>query len=221
MKAPPRWLDEPEDLPEDLLAGMHAYADLGPSEAQLAQLRVGVRLRTVRATTGVLKGIAILALLSGLAGWAWTRGEVPRTEPARTPATGASAVPSPIEVPSPFEEPAAVGPLPSVQAPAPAPPRKLKRTAPIVEASDPAAELALLRRARRALAVAPETSLALAAEHARDFPRGTFAEERELIAIEALAQTDRAAAAARAQSFATRYPNSLHAARIQVVLEQR
>ena len=62
----------------------------------------------------------------------------------------------------------------------------------LLEAPDTAprlrAELALLKRARVSVRSDPARALALTAEHAARFAAGTFAEEREVIAIEALGQ---------------------------------
>jgi hypothetical protein len=54
-------------------------------------------------------------------------------------------------------------------------------------ASSLAEEHRLLRAARSALAGAPDRALALTREHERRFPRGVLAQEREVIAIQALA----------------------------------
>jgi hypothetical protein len=209
VKAPPRWLEQPEELPEELLGGMRAYGASGPSEAERAQMRVGLRLRTPSRLPAVLKSIAVLTVLVGIASYAWR---------AHTPVVVAPASPRRVEQPAPV----IVESSPPVElqpAPAPTPPSAVHRKrAPA--ASDPSAELALLRRARRALAVTPHRALALAAEHSDKYPRGVFAEERELIAIEALAVIDRAAAKARARTFALDHPHSVHAARIQVLLAE-
>jgi hypothetical protein len=66
-------------------------------------------------------------------------------------------------------------------------------------------------RAQAALARG-RTSEALAAtsEHQRRFPRGEFVEEREALAIQALARSGNLpAATARAERFRTRYPRSM------------
>jgi hypothetical protein len=78
-------------------------------------------------------------------------------------------------------------------------------------AQDAAGELRLLERAQQALRADPARALAIAEQHRRMFTRGQFAQEREMIAIEALValgQTRRAAA--RAEAFARRYPDSSH-----------
>ena len=76
---------------------------------------------------------------------------------------------------------------------------------------DLADENALVSRAQAALARG-RTSEALAAtsEHQRRFPRGEFVEEREALAIQALARSGNLPAAmARAERFRARYPRSM------------
>lgn len=76
---------------------------------------------------------------------------------------------------------------------------------------DLADENALVSRAQAALARG-RTSEALAAtnEHQRRFPRGEFVEEREALAIQALARSGNLpAATARAERFRARYPRSM------------
>ena len=79
-----------------------------------------------------------------------------------------------------------------------------------------AQELALLGRAQRAInGGEPESALALLAEHARRFPNGAMAEEREAARVVALCragQSDRARAAA--SRFLRERPNSPLAARV-------
>lgn len=81
------------------------------------------------------------------------------------------------------------------------------------------AELALLRSAQDALRVDPARALSIASEHARRFGDGTLAQEREVVAIEALVALARMPdARARAARFAVRWPRSAHARRLAVVL---
>jgi hypothetical protein len=72
------------------------------------------------------------------------------------------------------------------------------------------AELDLLARARRIVASAPARALQLTAEHARRYQDGVLAQEREVLAIDALARLGhRDLAAARARRF-ERYPDAAH-----------
>ena len=78
-------------------------------------------------------------------------------------------------------------------------------------ARDAASELQLLERAQQTLGADPARALAIAEQHRQRYAHGEFAQEREMIAIEALmalGQTERAAA--RARAFARRYPDSSH-----------
>jgi hypothetical protein len=67
----------------------------------------------------------------------------------------------------------------------------------------------LLRDARLALGGSPGEALALAEQHRVQFPRGAMVQERELIAISALARLGRhSAVLARAAQFERDFPNS-------------
>jgi hypothetical protein len=70
-------------------------------------------------------------------------------------------------------------------------------------------ELALLRSARSFEATDPRRSLALTREHLRHFGASQLAQEREAIAVAALVNAGRRAAAeARARRFFAQYPRS-------------
>ncbi|HJL18287.1 MAG TPA: hypothetical protein RMH99_21665, partial [Sandaracinaceae bacterium LLY-WYZ-13_1] len=74
----------------------------------------------------------------------------------------------------------------------------------------------LIRAARRALPAEPAAALARVREHARRFPSGLLAEERELLRVSALAALDRRVEARRvAAAFARRWPSSAYAARVR------
>jgi hypothetical protein len=121
--------------------------------------------------------------------------------------------------------------LPPVQ-PAPVEgvaPRARLRAAPAANAGftkaaepvDPAEELALLTRAKRVLPSDPQAALNLTREHTARFPRGVFREEREVLAIEALARGgQRGRAMSRANAFRQAYPRSTHLDRLAVVLRE-
>lgn len=77
-------------------------------------------------------------------------------------------------------------------------------------------ELQLLREAQRLQARDPAAALAVVARHQRLFPSGVLAQERELVAIDALTRLGRSEAArARAATFLRQYPGSVHAVRIR------
>ena len=81
----------------------------------------------------------------------------------------------------------------------------------------PAPESLMVSRAHDALLQgAPDRALALAADHARAYPKGALAQEREVIAIEALVAQGRSTEArSRAASFRSAYPSSAHLGRIE------
>lgn len=88
-------------------------------------------------------------------------------------------------------------------------------------AVDAEGELALLQRSRAALRGDPVAALALAEQHARAYPHGMFAQEREVLAVEALLRSHaRAAAFARAHAFVGSHPDSPYAPRIRALLAQ-
>lgn len=81
------------------------------------------------------------------------------------------------------------------------------------------AEITLLTGAQHELASNPTQALAIAAQHRALYPSGTFAQEREVIAIQALVQLGRMPEArTRATRFAHDYPASTHLRRIEVML---
>jgi hypothetical protein len=82
-------------------------------------------------------------------------------------------------------------------------------------------EGSLLLRARQRLASDPAGALALTEEHARRFPNGSLAPEREVLAIESLAALGRTAdARARLAAFRAVYPQSVHLARLDALVGQ-
>jgi hypothetical protein len=108
------------------------------------------------------------------------------------------------------------------QQPATHPPRSeraLHATRATARAPDPQAELSLLKQARADVRSNPERALSRAAEHASRFAHGAFAEEREVIAIEALLVLQRdAEARQRGAAFFGRFPDSAHGRRVRQLL---
>lgn len=90
---------------------------------------------------------------------------------------------------------------------------------PSEEPTRPPSELGLLAEARSVLRSSPAQTLRLTDEHRARFGGGALVEEREVLAIEALIRLGRRPqAASRAERFHHRYPRSIHAGRIAVVL---
>ena len=125
--------------------------------------------------------------------------------------SGAAALPVASAEPSAPETP------PSASASAPP---SVKTAAPSESGAE--GEVRLLERAQDALRSSPSDALALADEHARKYPRGMLAQEREVIAIEALAKLGRTKdLTARANAFKARFPGSSHVRRVDALLEHR
>lgn len=116
----------------------------------------------------------------------------------------------PFEPPAALTAPSAVAPI----VPKPAPERSSRATAP---PESYAAELSLLRRAHTAYAARDFSgALGFVAEHARRFPNGRLAEEREALRVRSLASSGRTTEAQRAAAaFANRFPRSVLLPRIQ------
>lgn len=80
-------------------------------------------------------------------------------------------------------------------------------------------EVELIREAQTALASSPTKALGLARTHASRFPNGRLAQEREVLAIDALVRMGRAdAAQRRADAFRSRWPASSHVRRVDVLI---
>lgn len=174
-----------------------------------AELDVPVR-RPRRRLAWVLAAAAVLLVGVAAAALRWSANPTPAP-----PAPSAVAPPPTASVEPP---PSALPPAPSVTAPTtaavsatPPPP------APKPVASEDAfvIEDRILRDARAALATDPARALTLTEEHARRYPHGMLSQEREVIAIEALAKQGRTVdAKTRASAFERAYPNSAYRARV-------
>jgi hypothetical protein len=80
-------------------------------------------------------------------------------------------------------------------------------------------ELEAARRAQATLASDPSRALVMADQLARDFPNGEFVQEREAIAVEALARVGRKdEALQRARALLRRFPRTPYAARLEMVI---
>lgn len=247
MNAPRRWLDDGAQLPPSLLGAMRdAPASPSPDELHLLahhlSSTLGVPLLPT-ATTAIASGAVKAQGLWALAGWILggvagglgvsslvaltaasldpppTASPMTRPVPTSSPSHRIASRPSPL-VPPPPAEPAQAPP--SVVPTAPAPLRN-EPTLPSVPdpTSTPNTELSLLRAAQAALADAPGHALALCSRHAEQYPNGTLAQERDVIAIDALLRLGRVdEASARARVFEARYPGSAHSHRLREQLER-
>jgi hypothetical protein len=147
-----------------------------------------------------------------VAGASWTAARAPAAR-APAPVVVASG-PARIETPPASSAPDPLG-APSSAAPASSHVSAAAPTAPRREPS----EIELLGHAQDELASDPAATLDFAARHARRYPRGALAQEREVLAIDALLRLGRRAdAEERAARFDASFPGSPHRRRIDVLL---
>jgi len=215
---PLRLSDESSDAPEELRSLLeHAKRDV-PTDHDLT--RLAAALAPLAATTTITTATAakvVGALLVGgalVGGGAWVlggpsgpeSGGVPRavsSATAQPPAAPAQPAPEPEATPTVETESSAAEPEPSVTS--------ASKRSPGVSASRGPTEADLLQSAQAALRSNPGRALALAREHQRRFPNGALAQEREVIAIEALSKLGRTDdARSRAGRFKEQYPHSAH-----------
>ncbi|HYQ14848.1 MAG TPA: hypothetical protein VEQ58_03795 [Polyangiaceae bacterium] len=202
MSAPRRWVDDPDtdEALRELLRGAPSARPLD----QLTRQRLGGKVarasalpaaaagwlfvKSAAAALGVVLGTGAIAVTTGVVEWRPSEVVEPpaKSAPARSPQRIANDAPQ-----------RAVAPTPTVAEPEPAlNPTPTLPTAPAVSAAGTlSAEAALLEQARGRMRSAPSQALAMAAEHARRFPRGQLASERTLIQIEALHRLGRDAEA--------------------------
>lgn len=113
---------------------------------------------------------------------------------------------------------------PTILPPAAGTPEATEPEPPATEGSsadDSPSELALLEAARAALRSRPAEALARADRHRALYPRGAFAQERELLAIEALVRMHRRDdAQGRVERFRASWPASVHETRLSVLLSE-
>jgi hypothetical protein len=196
-----------EDLPTD--AQLAALASkLGPvldapGPGAAAASHAGRTKALVAALGGVGLGVAAWMLLS--------------PGPSSSPAPSSTV----IQAPAPSIAPPSGGPSvepqarPSAPPAAPAPNPEVTPSVARPAAAPPArpaeSEAEFLERARGALGQSPSLALSLANQHRARYPSGVLAEEREVIAIEALKRLGRTAESERRiEAFSRRYPGSAY-----------
>jgi len=172
--------------------------------------------QTPRSTLAGAAGIArklllpVIAFGAGAGSVALLRAQRPAAAPAAI--LRAPPPPPPAPVPAAPPQPAA----------APASPRATPRPPPAPGGDAALAEeSALLERARTALSRGRSAAaLDALSEHARRFPRGSLAEERDALRVQALVQAGRGGEArARALEFRRRFPQSLSWPAVQAALK--
>jgi TolA-binding protein len=121
--------------------------------------------------------------------------------------------------------PPSVAPEPSPVESKPAPVASAARAAPAVASSSEdalAGEAKLLNQAHAAMATDPRKAYAFASDHAKRYPRGQLAAERELILVQALVKLGRAREAeARGHALRKSAPSSIYRERLDSILQGR
>ncbi len=222
MNDPARFRDGAPDVPAELTRLFQAGTNDLPSEGDLRRLaaRLGPVLEPPPGGSAwpgwpvVGKMAALAAVVSGAAVFFALNFGPHTPRPPDVP----DRVPLPPEAPPPAA-PGTTPPAPSGEgadsaalppassAPAPSPPART--SAPAARPAESEAEL--LERARDALSANPARALALTEQHRAHFPAGVLAQEREVIAIQALKRLGRTdEAARRTADFSRRYPNSAY-----------
>jgi hypothetical protein len=206
-------------------AGVAATVAVGAGASTAAKSVAGSAASTASSAASALSGkvvvgLAIASYLAGAGTMALVRPSLPGANQDPTAEAGAgipapsAVVPSPVD--SALQDPQADASTIAVPTPAPS------GTATRVVSGDAALaeERALIDRARSALARGDSrASLEACDLHATKFPRGRLAEERELLAVQALVRShDISAARTRAVRFRANYPNSMFLQAIERLL---
>lgn len=206
-------LDHPSELPNPAQLRV-----LARRVAKTSHARPAAAVRRVRPV--LIAACLLIACLAAAASYWAARhreGQVPPAKPS-TSVSGEHAIrPEPaskLTPPDPSPEPA-----PPLETDVAARPSSAPAKAPPAVAVEGPSELDLLREAQRLQAGEPAAALAVVARHQRLFPSGILAQEREMVAIEALMRLGRRdAARARAATFLRQYPGSVHAVRIRELI---
>lgn len=220
MTAPVQRLSALDSVTDDVLArAVRAANAADPSAAELGRIGALVTARVVAGggATGAaggsivaLRSLGTLAVVAGLVGYGLVTREASVRSPTRPGEASRAAPVAPPPPVSPRIEPsvepapeASVVPAPSIKAAARQVPARVAASGPTPS------ELDLLRAAETALDDDPTSALARTEEHLRAYPEGLLAQERELLAIDALVRLGRLAVAERrAQQFEQHHPHS-------------
>jgi len=212
------------DVPDELRDLFRAAPRPEPMMPAVQAL-LSTRVATLATAPTSLLAKALPWLLGGTVAVAGAAGlRARRAEPHAPPQRPPSAAPAPEQAREPVP-PVEVAPALAPPAAAPAaragatPAAKTPR---VSELDGLVGEERLLNEAHQALAASPRKALALAQSHARRYPRGQLAAERELITIEALLQLGRRhEAEARGRDLRRIAPNSIYEERLDEILRQR
>lgn len=185
--------------------GAAAKASVAPAAAKLGAASLSMKIAAAVAVTAVaVGGTAVVApkIMAPKTAVTVAAPSSPITMPART-----------ANDPSTFD--LALPPASASAAPLPVPSAKPSTTPP----ADAPTEVALLARAQSILATDPAAALATCSDRARLYPRGSLAQECEVVSIDALVREGKTAEAkARADKFQTDYAGSAHIPRVKQIV---
>jgi len=190
-------------------AELRALRERLPQPEGSAMSRRPKRRAPRRAAVTALAWLAPFAAAAAAASYFLSDRPKPEPAPAvsERPAPSPSVVPTVTFVPAPSSAPSAA---PSSSARVNA----RQGSAPIEAPKE--SELDLMRDAKAALPVDPNQALSILNRHAKLYPSGVLAQEREVLAIDALLRLGRKSeASARAARFSSNYPTSAHWPHIQ------
>jgi len=159
-----------------------------------------------------------LGVIAASAVWLHGMGSTPTT-PAVPPRLSAQrAAP---DAPPPVAMAAAPAPAQAPVEPPVSPQTEPPPSRPRLRPSPLPSEAELLDRAQAASRHSPARALALTRRHARLYPHGVLAQEREALAIRALVQLRQVAAARRSfERFASQWPRSAHLHRLRQLVSE-
>ena len=227
MSDPGRIRDGGGDAPPELRALF-----VGAQKPEALPPTVDARLAAQISTLGVLPASSLVKLMPWLVGSGAMvlAGAVTLVAQRRAPAPGAvPSQPTMIAAPPPAAPDPAPAPRPESETPAQTkspPPASATHGAP-AEASSAsedalAGEAKLLNQAHDVMATDPRKALAIAGEHAKRYPHGQLAAERELILVQALVKLGRAREAeARGRALRKSTPNSIYGERLDTILHEK
>jgi hypothetical protein len=204
------------------LLGLGAIGVLGQSALTAGGgAAQGGATATALTAVGVGKIAGVVLLGGALAGGAWwwsSAHDEQASPPAASVRPGAPVRASAAKV-EPPAAPAATEIEPAVSASAPSAGVGRAQAEPTATARDAqATEAQLLQRARAALASDPALALKLTQIHKARFAAGQLAQEREVIAIDALERLNRGAEAKqRAGQFHSEFPDSVHQRKVDEI----
>jgi hypothetical protein len=177
---------------------------------------------SVGATAGIKATAIAVAVIAAAGGGLWlhsTRAPAPAPIEQRAPVSVVTpaepTIPTPSIGPEAPAEPPAMAPAPSHPSPPAGGPGASKETPALSEPE-------LIGQAQAALAGNPGRALSLCEKHRKQFPHGVLVQEREVLAIEALARLGRHAQAVdRGERFLKSFPSSAHRSKIVGIIGPR